>query len=204
MKEYKFDPDKVFFTSDMHIGHKNIIEYSHRPFTSVEEMNEALIHNWNETVPEDGIVFDLGDFAIGGSKVWNDSLTRLKGKHYLIQGNHDMKNYRDGYSKYFELVTQQMYIQIEDKSIYLNHFPYLCFGGAYREQHNVWQLFGHVHTEKHMDGKDINRLHMLFPTQYDVGVDNNEYKPVSYYKVKEIIEMQIQDIERKNKMFIEK
>ena len=59
MKEFKFNPDKVFFTSDLHIGHKNIIEYSHRPFSNIEEMNETLIDNWNKTVPEDGIVFDL-------------------------------------------------------------------------------------------------------------------------------------------------
>ena len=194
MKEYKFDPDKIWFVSDMHIMHKNIIEYSHRPFKDVEEMNETLINNWNKTVPEDGIVFDLGDFAIGGSKVWNDALSRLRGKHYLIMGNHDMKNYRESYSKYFELVTQQMYIQVDDVSIYLNHFPFLCFGGAYREQHNVFALHGHVHLEEHADGKDIERVRKYsFPTQYDVGVDNNDYKPVSFWKVKQIIEKQIQE-----------
>ena len=157
-------------------------------------MNETLINNWNNTVPEDGIVFDLGDFAIGGSQVWNDALSRLHGKHYLIMGNHCMKNYRESYSKYFELVTQQMYIQVGSISIYLNHFPYLCFGGAYREQHNVWNLFGHIHSGPNaQDGKDLSRLNMLFPTQYDVGVDNNDYKPVSFWQVKQIIEKQIQE-----------
>ena len=92
MKEYKFDPNNIWFVSDMHINHKNIIEYSHRPFKNVDEMNETLINNWNNTVTEDGIVFDLGDFAIGGSKVWNDALSRLHGKHYLILGNHDRMN----------------------------------------------------------------------------------------------------------------
>ena len=194
MKEYKFDPNNIWFVSDMHINHKNIIEYSHRPFKNVDEMNETLINNWNNTVTEDGIVFDLGDFAIGGSKVWNDALSRLHGKHYLIMGNHCMKNYRESYSKYFELVTQQMYIQVDDISIYLNHFPYLCFGGAYREQHNVWQLFGHTHSGPNaIEGKDLSRLSMLFPTQYDVGVDNNDYKPVSFWQVKQIIEKQIQE-----------
>ena len=198
MKELKFNPDKVFFTSDLHIGHKNIIEYSHRPFSNVEEMNETLIDNWNKTVPEDGIVFDLGDFAIGGSKVWNDALSRLKGKHYLIMGNHCMKNYREGYAKYFEMVTQQMYIQVDYVSIYLNHFPFLCFGGAYREQHNVWNLHGHVHLEPQANGRDIKRvLQYSFPTQYDVGVDNNGYKPVNYWEVKEIIEKQVEEYKNK-------
>ena len=198
MRELKFNPDKVFFTSDLHIGHKNIIEYSHRPFSNVEEMNETLIDNWNKTVPEDGIVFDLGDFAIGGSKVWNDALSRLKGKHYLIMGNHDMKNYREGYAKYFEMVTQQMYIQVDDISIYLNHFPFLCFGGPSREQHNVYAIHGHVHLEPQANGKDIKRvLQYSFPTQYDVGVDNNGYKPVSFLEVKEIINDRINKFEQK-------
>lgn len=196
MKEFKFNPDKVFFTSDLHIGHKNIIEYSHRPFSNVEEMNETLIDNWNKTVPEDGIVFDLGDFAIGGSQVWNDALSRLKGKHYLIMGNHDMKNYREGYAKYFEMVTQQMYIQVDDVSIYLNHFPFLCFGGAYREQHNVYAIHGHTHFRKNINileyNKDIKRIiDFAFPSQYDVGVDFNNYKPISWYELKSKMDFQI-------------
>ena len=198
MKEFKFNPDKVYFTSDMHCGHSKIIEYCNRPFASAEEMNETLINNWNKKIPDDGIVFDLGDFAIGGSKVWNDTLSRLKGKHYLIKGNHDEKNYRESYSKYFELVTQQMYIQVEDVSIYLNHFPFLCFGGSYREQHNVWQCFGHVHSGPYrISGKDIQRCRILFPTQYDVGVDNNNFTPVSFWEVKEIIEKQIKEYKNK-------
>ena len=68
MNEFKFNPDKVYVTSDMHCGHSKIIEYCNRPFASVEEMNETLINNWNKKIPDDGIVFDLGDFAIGGSK----------------------------------------------------------------------------------------------------------------------------------------
>lgn len=113
-------------------------------------------------------------------------------------GNHDMKNYREGYAKYFEMVTQQMYIQVDDISIYLNHFPFLCFGGAYREQQNVWNLHGHVHLELQANGRDIKRvLQYSFPTQYDVGVDNNGYKPVNYSEVKEIIEKQIKEYKNK-------
>lgn len=197
MKEYKFDPDKVYFTSDLHIGHKNIIDYCNRPFASVEEMNETLINNWNKKIPDDGIVFDLGDFAIGGSKVWNDTLSRLKGKHYLIKGNHDEKNYRESYSKYFELVTQQMYIQVEDVSIYLNHFPFLCFGGSYREQHNVYALNGHTHIRKDINvsdsSEDIKRIiNCSFPSQYDVGVDFNDYYPISWHELKSKIKFQIE------------
>ena len=66
---YKFDTDQVWFTSDTHFGHENIIRYCGRPFRNAEEMNAELIRRWRETVPDDGIVFHLGDFAHGGSRL---------------------------------------------------------------------------------------------------------------------------------------
>ena len=61
---YKFDGDKVFFTSDTHFNHTNIIQYCQRPFKSTDEMNEAMIDNWNSVVGEDDTVFHLGDFSL--------------------------------------------------------------------------------------------------------------------------------------------
>ena len=83
----------------------------------------------------------------------------------------------------------QMYIEVDKQKIYLNHCPFLCYGGSYN---GTWQLFGHVHTSRHNTGKDAPRLKMLFPTQYDVGVDNNDFTPVSFTQVKAIIEKQIE------------
>ena len=92
---------------------------------------------------------------------------------------------------HFELVLPQMQIEIDGHSVYLNHYPFLCYGGAYRE---VWQLFGHVHTSTSKNtGKDFNRLQYLFPTQYDVGVDFNNFKPVSWKEVKERIQYQVEN-----------
>lgn len=33
----------------------------------------------------------------------------------------------------------------------------------------------------------------MFPYQYDVGVDNNNYTPVSWNKIKEIIKNQVEN-----------
>ena len=186
---YKFEPEKVYFTSDTHFGHENIIRYCGRPFRNAEEMNAELIRRWRETVPEDGIVFHLGDFAHGGSRLWNDIHHALTGRKYLILGNHDMKALRQGYMGQFEHVAQQMTIKVGGQTIVLNHNPFLCYGGSYRD---VWQLFGHVHSgPASHTGLDHPRLRMLFPLQYDVGVDNNDFRPISFAEVKAKIEAQV-------------
>lgn len=191
-----FEPERVWFTSDTHFYHENILRFCSRPFRDITEMNGTLVKNWNATVPPDGVVFHLGDFAFGGSQEWNDILSRLNGEIYLILGNHDMKQVKQGFMNRFEHVTQQMTIRVGGQSIILNHNPFLAYGGAYRD---VWQLFGHVHSGplsgKGMDGeqnrgKDLPRLGMLLPNQYDVGVDNNGFRPVSFEEVKRIIAAQ--------------
>lgn len=193
---YKFDGSKVFFTSDTHFTHANIIRFCSRPFKNVEEMDETMIANWNRVVGENDIVFHLGDFCMGGSAKWTNLLNRLNGKIYLIIGNHDMKNLKQSCSDRFEKVAMQMYIEVDKQKIYLNHCPFLCYGGAYRD---TWQLFGHVHTNKNNTGIDASRLKMLFPTQYDVGVDNNNFTPVSFEQVKAIIQKQVEQYNKNNR-----
>jgi calcineurin-like phosphoesterase family protein len=184
------DGSNIFFTSDSHFGHENIIRFCKRPFNSVEEMNEELIRRWNEKVGPNDIVFHLGDFCWGGSQVWNGILDKLNGKIYLCLGNHDLKNIRQGYVERFEDVQFQYYIRIENKNIYLNHVPFATVPGGYRGEKAVWQLFGHIHTNPHPDcvGKDDERCSNLMATQYDVGVDNNDFYPISFNEVKQIIE----------------
>ena len=191
---YKFDGSRVFFTSDTHFNHTNIIRFCNRPFKDVSHMNETIISNWNRVVGHDDIVFHLGDFCLGGSAEWTKILDRLNGKIYLIMGNHDLKNIRQGYIDRFEYVAMQMHIEIGKQRIYLNHYPFLCFDGGYKD---VWQLFGHVHTRKNNTGIDAARLQYLYPTQYDVGVDNNNFMPVSFAQMKIIIEKQVEQLKMK-------
>ena len=192
-----YNPEKIFFTSDLHFFHRNIMQFCQRPFNNLIEMNEALINNWNNTVDNDSIVFDLGDFAFAGTGVWKNILDRLNGIHILIKGNHDRTRApQPSVIEKFAAVYENLTIKIEDQVIYLNHFPYLCFDGTYRKTDIPWQLFGHVHLNSYKEkntGKDFERLKLLFPNQYDVGVDFNNYRPISYLEVKEKIEYQMQN-----------
>ena len=166
---FKFNAEHTFFTSDTHFNHANIIKFCNRPFKDVEQMNDVMIANWNSVIGKDDTVFHMG--------------------------NHDLKNIRQGFISRFEHVAMQMRIEIGKKRIYLCHYPFLCFEGGYKD--DVWQLFGHVHTRRSNSGIDVGRLQYLYPTQYDVGVDNNNFTPVSFGQVKRIIDKQVEQSKEK-------
>ena len=79
----------IYVTSDTHFNHKNIIEYCNRPYSSVEEMNKAIIDNWNSVVKDEDTVYVLGDFCLGGKEAIKELCSQLKGHKILIKGNHD-------------------------------------------------------------------------------------------------------------------
>ena len=183
--------NKTFFISDTHFNHNKPFIYAARGFKTVEEMNEAIINNWNKVVGKDDFVFHLGDFSVGGAAEWTSLLDRLNGRIFLVLGNHDMNNVDQGFMKRFEEVSMQMLISVGKQRIYLNHYPFLCYGGAYR---GTWELFGHVHSGPCRSGLDASRLDMLFSSQYDVGVDNNNFTPVSFEEVEKIIKERMRNL----------
>lgn len=178
----QINKSKIFFVSDTHFGHTNIIKYCNRPFNNTDEMDKALINNWNAKVPKDGIVYHLGDFAWGSINYWEKIREQLNGEIILIYGNHDEKYLNNKLMyKLFKEVTPQKKIWINKIPIYINHYPFLCFGGSYKGLGATWQLFGHVHSNpRSEEGLDHKRLVNCFPTQYDVGVDNNNFTPISF------------------------
>ena len=189
------DAEKMFFTSDTHFLHENIIKYCKRPFKSIEENDAELIHRWNEKVPEDGIVFHLGDVAFGDPDKVDEILKQLNGKIYLVIGNHDWRRIVNQHKWRFELMTQQINMKIGKRHVILNHYPMLAYAGAWRGVDASYQLFGHVHTSPYTDeGLDQQRMKYLFTTQYDVGVDNNNFTPVSWKEVDQIINNQMMSL----------
>lgn len=196
MKLKELKGSGVFFTSDTHFDHEGIIRMCNRPFENVDEMNNKLIENWNSVVGPGDTVYHLGDFSMKGTQRVLQIREYLNGKIHLILGNHDIPKInpttiRDA----FESITFQQIIMIDNIKLILNHYPFLCFPGQYNE--HVWQLFGHVHTRENNTGCDRDRLEYLFPTQYDVGVDNNNYRPVSWYEVKAKVEKQMAEYDKK-------
>lgn len=159
------DPSKLWFTSDTHFGHRNILEYSHRPFPSVEQMNEELRQNWNDVVTSDGTIFHLGDFAIWPHKKTEELLGQLDGKIRYIFGNHDHDiRGRPALQKHFSSVHDMVQIKVRDADAYggyqritLSHFGFETWN---KSHHGAWSLHGHSHSSLAPRGKRL-----------DVGVD---------------------------------
>lgn len=184
------NPDKLYFTSDNHHSHFNICKYCNRPFTSRSEMDQTLIKNWNSVVPEDGIVICCGDFMLPHKNNFNEYLKyvkQLNGIIYLTSGNHDRIDIGeyclDGEIVPKLIVNDMMMIKCGDIKIFAQHYPCIAFNGDY-------QVFGHVHTlfDGTVNGVDNDVVWKARWNQYDVGVDQNGYKPVSYKQLMEIFE----------------
>ena len=177
------DPDKLFLTSDSHLGHFNICKYCHRPFQSRSEMDQTLIKNWNEVVPEDGIVVHCGDFMLPHNediKEYNKYLNQLHGRVLLLRGNHDIASL-DWVSDKLIAVRDQAMIVIDGVKIFAQHYPCAAFNGDYH-------VYGHIHTlaDGTCYGVDGDVTKVMRKNTYDVGVDQNGYTPVSYWQLCDI------------------
>lgn len=153
-----------FFTADTHFGHTNIIKYCNRPFSSVEEMDETLIQNWNSVVKKNDIVYHLGDFTFKGSK--NNYASRLNGKKKLCRGNHDIKVSKQDFT---EIFTGPVKIKVNDIQIWISHYAHKSWPGKHR---GVKHLFAHSHGRIPSDG-----------ASFDIGVDVWDFTPLSLEKV---------------------
>ena len=158
----------IYFIADTHFYHSNVIQYEQRPFQTAEEMNEALIRNWNARVSPKDDVYILGDFTLKGPSLANALLEQLNGRKYLVRGNHDRfvdhsTFRRDAFvwvRDYFELCWHNQYFV-------LCHYPLLSWSGMHR---GAFHLHGHQHNKLNRD--DVLR-------RLDVGVDANGMAPVS-------------------------
>ena len=136
----------IRYIADMHFDYDSIIAYDNRPFDSVEEMNEALIANWNRVVtdPED-LTWILGDFCSGDAERWCELLSRLNGRKALILGNHDDPSVLNAEAVRAQLEDVAEYREITDQGrhVVLCHYPILAF----RDHYFGWyHLYGHVHA----------------------------------------------------------
>lgn len=182
----------TWFTSDTHFSHQNIIRYCDRPFSDTDEMDEAIIRNWNELVSPEDTVYHLGDVALGPIEKSLAKVGRLNGFIYLKTGNHDRPFMRYGkadeqkwwkeYQKVFDVVIDwdgASYVRLGDTEVAISHFP---FTGDHTptDRHSEWRpvdrgtplIHGHTHTP------DRLTFSANGTPQIHVGMDAWDFRPV--------------------------
>lgn len=190
----------MWFTSDTHFFHNNIIRLSNRPFSGLAEMHEHFIDEWNKRVRPTEHVYVLGDFSFANVNMTRRIVDRLLGHKILIKGNHDPAAHKV-LAMGFQEVHENIFIKMGNQKVFLSHFPYHPMtryqknsDGSIISDANEgpmdkrylhkriiddgesWLLHGHVHGAWQRQGRQIN-----------VGVDVWNYKPVSHEKLLAVI-----------------
>ena len=165
----------VYFTSDLHLGHRNILRLCDRPFASSEEMDEVLMDNWNRKVHRDDTVYIMGDLMFRNEKPAAWYLDRLKGKKHLFIGNHDGRWMKTvDLDRYFESVSMMGTFSDGQHKIPGCHYPMMTWPSSGK---NGYMVFGHIHANK-----DAGYWPMIAasPLMLNAGVDINGFAPVSF------------------------
>lgn len=157
----------IWFTSDTHFCHDNIIKYCNRPYKDSKEMNEALIHNWNSVVKPGDKVYHLGDVVMGQDhrRQFPDIISKLQGKKRLVVGNHDdVKWLSQG--NWFQKVG--LWRIFDDYNFICTHVPLHpgSLAGRLRNE-GGWNVHGHIHDQPSPEGNYLC-----------ICVEQTDYRPV--------------------------
>lgn len=130
------------YIADWHYGHENILAFDNRPFVTVEEMNQALIDNWNVEVKPEDTVYVLGDMFWCKPSEAVPILKQLNGNKVLVKGNHDRTGNKD-FDRCFIKITDYLEIDDNGRKVVLSHYPIPCFKNHFS---GWYHLYGHVHN----------------------------------------------------------
>lgn len=163
----------IFFVSDTHFGDERVLKYRYRPYSSVEEMDEAQVEIWNSVVSPDDIVYHLGDVAVTAEAL-NEYVPRLNGTKRLVCGNYEYTLPRED--------LERLFVRIEDEPTALGLFDAEMGNIVVRLMHYPlqrvedwsvdWNLCGHIHD-----------LWKISRNMMNVSVDAWHFKPVSEKQV---------------------
>ena len=154
-----------FILGDFHISHQNIIKYSQRPFKDIEDMNNALIFNWNSVVTPSDTVYVLGDVTM--NKKYLPLMNEFVGRKVLVLGNHDIFDAKT-YLKYFDDVRGYI---VKD-NIIISHIPV--------HENELTRFQGNIHAHTHENRVMIaseNKV-IIDSRYYCVSVEQINYTPI--------------------------
>ena len=176
----------IYFTSDSHYGHRNILGFSRGSFRSIEEHDETLIREWNALVGPNDTVYHLGDFALCNKSRMSECWHALQGRKQHVPGNHDQQSFLDMIHTWADrglghaLLGRLHTFRSDGERAELCHYPLEVWD---RGHHGAFHLHGHSHDNCNTR-PNAKRL--------DVGVDTAKrllgtYRPFSWDEVRDIM-----------------
>jgi len=167
---------QIYFISDLHLGHKNILTFGQRQHNDIEDMHIAMLEAWNNKVRKQrDIVYVLGDVCMNVADMrWLDL---MNGQKRLVLGNHDQLDY-GVYRKYFDKIY---HFHKGYGGMVFTHIPIHPGELAYRNW--KWNIHGHIHRKE----QDIDD-----PRYFNVNVDIIGYAPISLDELREQLQCQNQ------------
>ena len=173
----------IYFTSDLHHSHKNIVDFTDRGKVTTKELhNEWLINVWNYTVAKGDLVYHMGDlsFATKYSEI-SEFVSRLNGRIVLLKGNHDREvnlqklkddNLIEDWHFYKEIKVPLSTGEVQHINLF--HFSISSF---HKQGYGAWHLYGHSHGNHKSEGKSL-----------DVGLDSayNLYQEHRFFSLLDV------------------
>lgn len=187
----RHETQNIFFISDLHVGHANVIRYDGRPFKDTDEMHGELIKRWNSVVGDDDTVYFLGDLSFAASGLTKWFAYSLKGKIWAIAGNHDSVDKLRSLGRFEGVHEYGTEIGVKDEDslasrgtqgyqkIVMSHYPILSWNNSHR---GSFHLHGHCHGGLVRTMPDYYKRKVM-----DVGCNMIDYTPISYSQVKAIM-----------------
>lgn len=164
----------IWFTSDTHFGHDKVLEFTTRPWRSMDAMIRDMIANINERVAMNDELYILGDysFKMTAADAYDLRKQIICKKVHLVPGNHDKDWTQPVVQGAFIVEPPICVLKVDGLKMVLSHFPLADWQGM---SHGSWHLHGHIHSGR--DGYNLMNLKQGL-LRYDVGVDANAYAPV--------------------------
>ena len=155
----------VFVTSDLHLGHENVVRFCDRPYSDAVEMEIRITQEWNATVRDKDTIWVLGDFSFLNPLETLEAISKLKGKKRFLRGNHDkawwtqLVGFQNKYN--FELVGDRHEFKHDGTYYVMDHFPLHSWNRKYH---------GSVHLHGHSHGNMSHEVEQM-PNRHDIGWD---------------------------------
>ena len=183
--------NNILVTSDLHLYHDREFVYKPRGFNSIDEMNEAILENWNKTVDNSDIVYILGDIMLNDNDKGMELFNKLNGIFYIIRGNHDTDTRVNLYES-CEKVRSVKYadmIKYKGYHFFMTHYP--CMTGNLEKEslkQCTLNLFGHTHQK--------TNFYQDMPFMYHVGMDSHNCTPVLIDDIIEEMNEKVEECKR--------